>query len=791
MLLPLQGLPHAGINVAKTGHFFTDKLSPQPQTDSVLLTPRGGKVGLVLAGGGAKGLYHIGVIQALEENSIPIDYISGTSMGAIIGALYASGYTVEQMREIVTSGKVEKWVSGQLGSKYKFYYNERPDSPSMLSVYAETKRDSLQKRSSLSVSLPNSFIDSSQIDMALIELFAAASAASGGNFDKLMIPFRCMATDMNAHQPVEYRSGDLPFAVRASMAYPLVFQPVTDSEGRVLVDGGCYNNFPWQVLVKDFDPALLIGSQCIDGDLPVKKNASVEKQVMALVTMPTDYSLPEDKGFIIKRDVDASVFDFAGGEATIEQGYADALAAVPKLLNTIESRRSPAEVEAMRSEFLSRCPELKFSDFQVEGLRKRQTEYARTFMHFEKPDGDTVIFEPLSFKDVQERYFTLMATGDFTSQGFPRIEYDSLSEDFGIKFDLESKPGVKFHIAGNISSTSMNQISFGMNYLTIGRTAQSAFADIFLGPLSSLVRMGGRTVFLGRTPMYLDYSMQGTRRTSLRGSFGAVAPVRNAIKARVIEAYLHGAFGIAVTRKSIFEVAANAGYNFYAYESSYDDKGDPDTHDRFRYVAGRVAFERSTLDKAAYATHGSKLSLSGIVVHGRDRFENEELFAENIYAHRTRSWVGAKLQWQHYPGDWQRTWFSVGYDIEAVYTSHPHFGNRYAEILSAPRYAPTPNSNMIYMPEFFAHRYAAVGVMPTFRMAHSLYLRAGVYAMLRDPVYLIDDYMHYMADLSLVYHTRIGPVSLSLSKYDFTSKNNMYVTFNFGYPIFGGKGLFY
>ena len=787
----MQALSHGGFDVAKSGSFVQKGDFSASDSDSTALTPRRGKVGLVLAGGGAKGLYHIGVIQALEENGIPIDYISGTSIGAIVGALYASGYTAEQMRAIVTSGRVEKWISGQIDNQYKFFYNERPDSPSMLSVYAETKRDSVQRRSSLSFALPHSFVDTSQIDMALIELFASASAAAGGDFNRLMIPFRCMATDMNAHTPVEYNSGDLAFAVRASMAYPLVFRPVADAEGHVLVDGGCYNNFPWQVLVKDFDPDFLIGSQCIDDTKPASKYSSVEKQVMALVTMPTDYSLPEDKGLIIKRDVEASLFDFAGGEATIEQGYADAMAVMPKLRKAVLSRRSPKHVGVIRDEFLSRCPKLDFGQFTIDGLRDRQTEYARTFMHFDEVEEDTLTARHLSFGDVKDRFFSLMATGDFTSQSFPRVEYDSLRENFGIKFNLESKPGVKFHIAGNISSTSMNQISFGFNYLTVGRTAQTIFTDIFLGPLSSLVRMGGRTVFLGRTPMYLDYSFQGTRRTSLRGSFGAIQPVRNAIEARVLEAYLHGAFGVVVTRKSLFEIAVNTGYNYYGYESSFDEPGDPSTHDRFRYIAARLAFERSTLDKMAYATQGSKLSLSTILVHGRDRFENEELFAAGAYATHTRSWVGVKLQWQHYPGDWQRTAFSVGYDIEAVYTSHPHFGTRYASILTAPRYAPTPNSKMIYMPEFFAHRYAAIGVMPTVRLATSFYLRAGAYAMLRDPVYLIDDYMHYMADLSLVYHTRIGPVSLSVSKYDFTSKNNMYVTFNFGYPIFGGKGLFY
>ena len=80
--------------------------------------------------------------------------------------------------------------------------------------------------------------------------------------------------------------------------------------------------------------------------------------------------------------------------------------------------------------------------------------------------------------------------------------------------------------------------------------------------------------------------------------------------------------------------------------------------------------------------------------------------------------------------------------------------------------------------------------MPTFSLVKNFYLRAGFYAMLRDPMG-VDDYMHYMTDLSFVYHTRIGPVSIAVSKYDIDTTDNFYVTFNFGYPIFGKRGLFY
>ena len=128
------------------------------------------RVGLVLAGGGAKGLYHIGVIRALEENGIPIDYISGTSMGAIVAALYASGYSPEQMVSIVASGDVEQWVSGRIDDKYRFYYTERSDAPTMLSIYADMKRDSVSNKNSMSLALPHAFINTAQIDLALTGL---------------------------------------------------------------------------------------------------------------------------------------------------------------------------------------------------------------------------------------------------------------------------------------------------------------------------------------------------------------------------------------------------------------------------------------------------------------------------------------------------------------------------------------------------------------------------------------------------------------------------------------------
>ena len=97
-------------------------------------TARPRSVGVVMSGGGAKGLYHIGVLEALEENGVPIDYVAGTSMGSIIAAMYAAGYSPAQMREIVASGVVKEWVSGRIDPRYTPYYRQIGHNPSFISV---------------------------------------------------------------------------------------------------------------------------------------------------------------------------------------------------------------------------------------------------------------------------------------------------------------------------------------------------------------------------------------------------------------------------------------------------------------------------------------------------------------------------------------------------------------------------------------------------------------------------------------------------------------------------------
>ncbi len=210
------------------------------------------RVGLVMSGGGAKGMTHIGVIKALEEKGIPIDYVAGTSMGAIVAAFYAAGYTPDEMIAILQSQDFHSWYKGYVQEKDETYIFRRAPNAEMIGLWFDiTKRG-------FKPSLPSSMVSSYGMDLAVLQLFSAADAVAKHNFDSLMVPFRCVSSDIVKKKAYVARSGNLGTMVRASMSYPFYFKGVK-IDSTMLFDGGFYNNFPWDVVAKDFNPDVITG----------------------------------------------------------------------------------------------------------------------------------------------------------------------------------------------------------------------------------------------------------------------------------------------------------------------------------------------------------------------------------------------------------------------------------------------------------------------------------------------------------------------------------------------------
>ncbi|MBT8765100.1 patatin-like phospholipase family protein [Metapseudomonas boanensis] len=195
------------------------------------------KIGLVLSGGAARGLAHIGVLKALEEQSIRVDAIAGTSMGAVIGGLYAAGYRVDELERLATH------LDWQLALS---------DAPPRQDVPFRRKQDDrdflvkqrLSFRDDGSLGLPLGVIQGQNLALLLESLLVHTNDTR--DFDRLAIPFRAVATDIATGEKVVFQRGHLPRAIRASMSIPAVFAPV-EVDGRLLVDGGMVDNIPVDV----------------------------------------------------------------------------------------------------------------------------------------------------------------------------------------------------------------------------------------------------------------------------------------------------------------------------------------------------------------------------------------------------------------------------------------------------------------------------------------------------------------------------------------------------------------
>lgn len=193
------------------------------------------KIGLVLSGGGARGLAHIGVLRELENKRIPIDYIAGTSMGSIIGGLYATGMSTDDIEWVVKSIDWDRVFRPNTDRKKQQYSAKQADKDYFVDLEL-----------GLSKSGPKSGKGFAGGQQLMLELQRIVGSIKTQNFDDFPIPFRAVASDLNAAEPYVIDHGDLAMAMRASMAVPLVFGPVKH-QGRFLADGGILNNLPVDV----------------------------------------------------------------------------------------------------------------------------------------------------------------------------------------------------------------------------------------------------------------------------------------------------------------------------------------------------------------------------------------------------------------------------------------------------------------------------------------------------------------------------------------------------------------
>ncbi|MBC8995705.1 patatin-like phospholipase family protein [Pseudomonas sp. N40(2020)] len=279
-------------------------------------TPRP-KVGLVLSGGAARGLAHIGVLKALEEQGIKIDAIAGTSMGAVVGGLYASGYKIDELEKLALSIDWQQALSDAPPREDVPFRRKQDDRDFLV-------KQKLSFRDDGSVGLPLGVIQGQNLALLLESLLAHTSDTR--DFDKLPIPFRAVATDIANGEKVVFRKGHLPQVIRASMSIPAVFAPV-ELDGRLLVDGGMTDNIPLDVARQmGVDIAIVV-----DIGTPLRNRKQLTTVVDVLnqsITLMTRRNSEEQLAALKPTDVliqpalaSFGVTDFGRAQEMIDAGY--------------------------------------------------------------------------------------------------------------------------------------------------------------------------------------------------------------------------------------------------------------------------------------------------------------------------------------------------------------------------------------------------------------------------------------------------------------------------------------
>jgi len=298
-------------------------------------------IGVVLSGGGARGYAHLGVLQVLEENRIPVDCIAGTSMGAVVGGLYASGMSAANLQQRLSQINLVDIT---------FDVNERADLPQLL------REDERSYVSNLSFGfdhgrfkLPVGLVQGNRFQALLQDL--TSSIPGNLQFDRLPIPYRAIATDLRTGQMVVLDHGSLPQAIRASMALPGLFAP-TEVEGRTLVDGGLVSNLPIET-ARGMGANVIIAVDIGSPLRPLDALASPADVMQQMVGILIHQNVAQQRQQLRPGDTliepqlgSFSFMDFANASQAIAAGAAAARAALPKLL---QYQLSPEQYAAYRA----------------------------------------------------------------------------------------------------------------------------------------------------------------------------------------------------------------------------------------------------------------------------------------------------------------------------------------------------------------------------------------------------------------------------------------------------------
>lgn len=748
------------------------------------------RVGLVLSGGGAKGAAHIGVIKAFEENEIPIDYITGTSIGAIIGSLYAMGYTPDEMLQLMLSKEFGYWQTGTVEDDYMYYFR-KPDPTPEMAHFSIDMSDSLQIKTNF---LPQSLINPIQMNQAFMALYAQATAKAAWNFDNLFVPFRCIGSDIYNKKPVIFKNGDLGEAVRISMTFPLFFKPVW-KDSVPMFDGGIYDNFPVKTMKEDFHPDFIFGVALSTGKSKPSNNPY--NQIETMIMQETNYEVDEEDGMIIRFNMpDVSLLDFQKANEIMEMGYKRTMSLIDSIKGRVHRKMPLDSLNLRRKQYKESLPPLVFKNIYITGVSESQQKYIESQLYRD-------INQEFSMEEFKRAYFKMLAYSKI-KEIVPKAIYNRVNKTFDLHLYITMSDEINIGLGGNISSHQANQLYLGLGYRYLGRYAADMNADFQVGNSFSGVMLNGRMYLQTRIPTYINW--QGVfsyKRYSESQSLFYEDVVPAFIKQH--ELYMKLKLGFPFLNRAKAEIGFGYGQlNDYYYQNTEVSFADRDyEHSRYNLFSGSLNIEQNSLSTKVYPISGVKRSLNAQYITGTEKYKPN--VATKPTKDNTHSWLQMKAHWEQYHE--LSKLFNLGYTGELVLSSKNLMENYTASILQAPAFTPTPHSTIVFNEAFRANQYAALGISPILKLGKFVHFRLDLYGFL--PLYEIKkhtevldnnyvmtlpyygkflDSFKYMGEAAFVVHLPFTSISLYANGYSYPSKNFNF-GINIGYLLFNPKLL--
>ena len=751
-----------------------------------VFTVRSQKVGLVLSGGGALGYAHIGVLKALEENNIPIDYITGTSAGALVGSMYAVGWSPKLMDSLVMSKKFQLMSTGGIEPKYSQYFRQAADDPSWINI-------KLTKDFSLTKIIPTNFTNPVLLDFESMITYSPVNTFSHHDFDSLFVPFRCVAADVTSKSPVIFDSGYLNQAVRASMTYPGYLKPIKVN-GRLMFDGGLYNNFPTDVMYDEFYPDIIIGVNFTDTTSPPDED-DVFSQLKTMIINRNPSSIVCENGILIEPDEPISIFGFDQGDKAIKAGYDATMALMDSIKLLISARVTPEELANKRRYFYRNYKPMTFDEVIVSGANDNVSSYITKSLIQKN--------EVLDIETLKKRYFRLIADEKLKFI-YPLARYNEETGNYTLLLDVYPEKPFSLNFGGVFSSKPINTGYIGVKYARLGKVGFQTTGESHFGKYYGSARVASKVDFNNKLP----FSLEGYFTLNRFDYFRSFTTFFEESKPSfIIENEQYG--GIDLLLPVSYFGKLSLGYSYGVIDNSYyqtDEFTPSDTAD-VTHLGGsnlRLEYLQSTLNRKQFASSGSVIKFQASYFTGVENTtpgSTSQLFfpARN----KEQQFFNVSLVAQKYLEINKNIHIGLSVDANALYTES-FLDNYTASVIASPNFQPTPESKALFMRDYANHYYIAPGIQTVFSLTSSVDLRAEGYAYqpfspinrnkYNQPFYgRLDpekpfEKLSIIGSASAVFHSPIGPLSASLNYYQ-ARTNPVSFLVSFGYIIHNRRFL--